>query len=671
MTNESEMPTRRTILRAQLSFLAGSALLLIIVLTLLRLALLLYNRDQLADTTLVQLLEAFGNGLRFDGRLVAYLLLPLVPLLLRSQPPGFRRLQRLWLGIAMTLVLLAGLAEPVFYREFHQRLNGLVFQYIGEDPRTVLSMLWHGFPVARALLLWLVLSGSVAVALGHLSRWAQPAGKPARPPMSLRLAVLLPVLLVTIFAARGTLRHGPPLRWGDAYTTTSTFANQLGLNGTLCLYSAFVNRQAHQDARLWKSSLPPDKRDALVRERLLGRHETLVDSDQAPVRRIDQPLSAGVLPIHNVVVILMESFAGRYIGALGDPHHVTPCFDRLAENGLLFTHFFSNGTHTHQGLFATMASFPNLPGYEYLMQMPEGGHAFSGLTSLLKQRDYNDLYVYNGDFAWDNQAGFFTNQGMSRFIGRDDYRNPVVSDPTWGVSDQDMFDRAAQELASLPQDKPFFALLQTLTNHTPYAMPAKLPVAAVTDCGGANEHLTAMRYADWALGRFFDAIKQMPFYRDTLFVLVGDHAFGNAERLTEMDLNRFHIPLLLIAPGIQERFGHTRDTVGSQVDVVPTILGRLGQPFQHQCWGRDLLDLPDSDPGFAVIKPSGSDQTMALIEGTSIYIRPKNRASQLACFDLQHRTAQQREEDDSPMAQRLQAYVESAVDALKKNRTGF
>lgn len=52
--------------------------------------------------------------------------------------------------------MFLGLMEMDFYREFHQRLNGLVFQYIKEDPKTVLSMLWYGFPVVRYLLAWLV-----------------------------------------------------------------------------------------------------------------------------------------------------------------------------------------------------------------------------------------------------------------------------------------------------------------------------------------------------------------------------------------------------------------------------------------------------------------------------------------------------------------------------------
>jgi phosphoglycerol transferase MdoB-like AlkP superfamily enzyme len=94
-------------------------------------------------------------------------------------------------------------------------------------------------------------------------------------------------------------------------------------------------------------------------------------------------------------------------------------------------------------MFATMACFPNLPAFEYLMRTPEGAHKFSGLPQLLSARGYDNLYVYNGNFQWDNQSGFFSNQGMTRFIGREDFVDPVYMDPTWGVSDQDMFDRAA------------------------------------------------------------------------------------------------------------------------------------------------------------------------------------------------------------------------------------
>ena len=179
------------------------------------------------------------------------------------------------------------------------------------------------------------------------------------------------------------------------------------------------------------------------------------------------------------------------------------------------------------------------------MQEPEGTHKFSGLPLLLQRAGYQDIYVYNGSFSWDNQEGFFRNQGMTRFIGRDDFVDPVFVNPTWGVSDQDMFDRAVTELAAISKDKPFFAMLQTLSNHTPYALPTHLPVEPVTNMGLFDEHLTAMRYADWALGRFFQAIENEPYYKNTVFVLVGDHGFGTNNQVTDIDLLRFRVPLLV------------------------------------------------------------------------------------------------------------------------------
>ncbi|OCX15309.1 LTA synthase family protein [Ectopseudomonas hydrolytica] len=665
-------------LREHLAFLSAAVFSLLLLMTLLRLALLLFNRELIGTTGWGSLAEAFFNGVRFDLRLVVYICAPLV-LALVYRPAMIRRSwQRLWLGVCASLVILLGMIELNFYREFHQRLNTLVFQYLQEDPGTVLSMLWHGFPVLRLLLAWGLLSATFFLALSRIDQATRricTSVRPEQPTIQYlnQGLVLLLCLVLAVLAARGTLRQGPPLRWGDAFTTESVFANHLGLNGTLSLYTAARSRYADDSSKVWKPSMPVEQAIVLTRELLLTDHEQLVDQDTAALRRDFLPPQGTHLPIRNVVVILMESFAGHFVGALGSDAGITPNFDRLAAEGLLFKRFFANGTHTHQGMFASMACFPNLPGFEYLMQTPEGGHQFSGLAQLLSTRGYDDLYVYNGDFAWDNQRGFFSNQGMTRFIGRHDFVDPVVSDPTWGVSDQDMFDRAAEELLKQDPQKPFYALLQTLSNHTPYALPSVLPVEPVKGHGSLDEHLTAMRYADWALGQFFEKAWKAPYFNDTLFVVVGDHGFGAHEQLTEMDLYRFHVPLLLIAPGIQQTFGTSRDTVGSQVDIVPTIMGRLGGVARHQCWGRDLLSLPADDPGFAIIKPSGSDQTVAMLKGERILVKPKDMPARLYRYQLGRQPQVDllpATEPDDGLGEYLPAYLQTATGSLLDNTAG-
>lgn len=655
-----------------LLFTVASALLLLLMYSSLRLALLWHNIELASAVSRSDLLEAFGNGLRFDLRLVVYAMAPLLLALLVPRAMLARRLQVAWLTAFASLTLLLGVVEMVFYREFHQRLNSLVFQYLQEDLVTVASMLWHGFPVGRYLLAWLL----ATLALGMLLHWLEAITRrqPGRPGLAWhwRCAVFFLCLLVAVLAARGTFKQGPPLRWGDAFTTDSMFANHLGLNGVLTLVDAARNSFSSHRDNAWQPTLPEHEAVQMVRDMLLVDQDVLVDADGAAIRR-DSTSPGGVLPVRHVVVILLESFAGRWVGALGSDAGITPNFDRLSREGLLFTRFFSNGTHTHQGMFATMACFPNLPGFEYLMRTPEGSHQFSGLPQQLSARGYDDLYVYNGNFQWDNQSGFFSNQGMRNFIGREDFVDPVFMDPTWGVSDQDMFDRAAVELAGLDPDRPFYALLQTLSNHTPYALPTPLPVAPVTEQGTYNQHLTAMRYADWALGRFFEQARQSAYYKDTLFVVVGDHGFGSSEQLTEIDLFRFNVPLLLIAPGIQEQFGARRDTVGTQTDVVPTIMARLGGTTRQQCWGRDLLSLPADDPGSGVIKPSGSDQTVAILSGHKILVQPRDLPARLYRYqlgaspgvELLHGDPQQ------PLLQRrLEAFLQVATRSLLHNTAG-
>jgi phosphoglycerol transferase MdoB-like AlkP superfamily enzyme len=670
-------------LQGHLTFTLLSGAALLTLYTLLRLALLYYNRELIGSTPAATFIEAFYNGLRFDVRLVIYALAPLLLALLSVRAMAARALLRGWLTAFASFTLLLGITELDFYREFHQRLNGLVFQYFEEDLATVGSMLWNGFPVGRYLLAWAAVTWLLARLFKGLDRLSRPAiaapqdETQPQPPYTAptwywRGSLFLLCTLLAVVAARGHLRQGPPLRWGDAYTTDSMFANQLGLNGSLTLLSAAEASLSSQRSNTWQSTMPDEQALQIVRQLLLTPHDQLVDADSAAIRRNFTPPAERSLPIRNVVVILMESFAGRFVGALGGTGDITPHFDALAKEGLLFDRFFSNGTHTHQGMFATMACFPNLPGFEYLMRTPEGAHKFSGLPQLLSARGYDNLYVYNGNFQWDNQSGFFSNQGMTNFIGREDFLDPVYMDPTWGVSDQDMFDRAASELDKLPADKPFYALVQTLSNHTPYALPKELPVKPVTDRGTASEHLTAMRYSDWALGEFFAKARKSAYYKHTLFVVVGDHGFGSDQQLTEMDLFRFNVPLLLIAPGIQEKFGSRNHHVGTQVDVVPTIMGRLGGTVRHQCWGRDLLNLPEGDLGIGVIKPSGGDQTVALVTPERILIEPKGFEPRLYSYQLGADPKAERIPIDlaPELKAKLEAFLQIATRSLLDNTAG-
>ena len=130
--NQQRAPNRllKPTVKSHLAYTLLCALVMMVMFSLLRLALLVYNREMILDTPASTFLEAFANGLRLDIRLVMYLLIPLLLALFSVRAMAARGFFRLWLTVASSIASFLGLMEMDFYREFHQRLNGLVFQYV-------------------------------------------------------------------------------------------------------------------------------------------------------------------------------------------------------------------------------------------------------------------------------------------------------------------------------------------------------------------------------------------------------------------------------------------------------------------------------------------------------------------------------------------------------------
>mgnify|MGYP006099710375 CR=1 FL=1 len=645
-----------------IAVLVGLLLCYVIMFGLFRATLALQHADLLTEANIAGISQSFYTGLRFDLRVACIALLPATLLPLFSGAL-YRCFCKYWFTVLFSVCVLLSILELEFYREFQQRLNILVVQYLKEDPATVLSMIWHGFPVVRYLCLWLALAAGGYVVISYLlTRTKHQLAT------MMAIPLVLIFLLTTVFLGRGTTRSGPPLRWGDAYQSDVMFLNHLALNGSFTLAQALLNQRDPGQRALWSTSMPQADASSRTQELIFSREDNPSANPTSLLLRSD-PSSAPTDKPLNVVVILMESFSGQFVGALGNKAAITPAFDNLAEQGVLFTRGFSSGTHTHQGTFATLSCFPNLPGHEYLMQQPEGMNDFSGISAVLP--DYESIFIYNGDFSWDNQQGFFTNQGVDRFIGRGDYIDPVFEDDVWGVSDEDMFNRAVIELDLLGNNKgPFLAFLQTLSNHMPYKLPAHEKFSPVTDQGSLSERLTAMKYSDWALGEFFRQIQDKPWYDKTIFVVLGDHGFGTNTQLTEVNLLRFHVPILFIAPGLTS---DSRATIASQVDVIPTILGLMNSTSPHQCWGRNLLGLDPDDQGFAMIKPSGNEPTTAFLKGNNIVTFNHEIGARLYNFALRPAPSAILQPNDllkSELLLDLQAYVQSGLLALSNNTSG-
>jgi phosphoglycerol transferase MdoB-like AlkP superfamily enzyme len=661
-------------------FVAGIYVLLLGIFTALRLLLLVRNANFSHQVDTGVLLQSFLVGLRFDLAVSSYLMIPLF-LQLVLLPWRFRFALLGGFALLAGGLIFLGVAEAEFYGEFESRFNSLVFEYVGH-PKIVAGMIWDGYPVVRYGLIWLVLALLFLAGLCWLYRRCLADVQVTATIRGSMLRVMggTVTLALMIFASRGGVGH-EPLRWGDAFFSESTFANHLALNGLFTLSRSGWDKIYSKQA-FWTESMTSEAALETSWNMLALDSDIPLGDSEYPLLRSESSISS-LLPRRqlpaappNVVVILMESFSARFVGALGAATALTPEFDRLAERGILFERAFSNGTHTHQGVYATLTSFPNLPGYEYLMKMMEANQEFSSLPTLLHRHGYQSLFLYNGLFSWDNKEGFFRQHGMDRFIGSNDYVNPTFVDPVWGVSDYDVFTRANQEFKEMAVKGPFFSSILTLSNHAPFNLPEPLPFERIQTGDAYDGRYNGMRYADWALGEFFRMAQQEDYFKNTLFVITGDHGFGSPPMITPMMLSRFHVPLLFYAPGLRGEHAERRKTVASQVDIGPSVLGLLGMNDPHQGWGRNLFSPSLKDDGFAVIKPSGGEEQVALIEGDRLLLVAPKEKPQLYRYCLEFPPASSddlaREEKElvQQMENRLLAYVETGILALRTRHLG-
>jgi len=176
--------------------------------------------------------------------------------------------------------------------------------------------------------------------------------------------------------------------------------------------------------------------------------------------------------------------------------------------------------------------------------------------------------------------------------------------------------------------RPFHYFVMTTSNHRPFTYPEgriDLPSKISGRSGG-------VKYTDFAIGEFLRAAESKPWFRNTLFVIVGDHCASSAGK-TELPVQNYHIPLLIYAPGGQVQPG-TVTTLTSQIDYAPTLLGLLGWTYPSRFYGHDVLNPRDRQPGVALL---GNYQKLAQFRDNRLHVlKPIRHAATLAYDPTNH-----------------------------------
>jgi len=166
-----------------------------------------------------------------------------------------------------------------------------------------------------------------------------------------------------------------------------------------------------------------------------------------------------------------------------------------------------------------------------------------------------------------------------------DYTEKEQKTGKWGVRDDITF----QTLYQLWNEGkgPQLIGYSTLSSHEPWDVPVRQ---------FDDQILNSFWYLDQCIGNFIERLKQSPKWKETLVVLLPDHAIDYQE-YTETHPQRNRIPLIWVGGALRQP--QTVEVICNQTDMAATLLGQLGLPHDDFTFSRDVLSATYRRP-FAV-----------------------------------------------------------------------
>lgn len=630
--------------------IASFLLVILTFLSLSRLFLIGWQFDRVADTGGIGFILL--QGIRFDLSLLAMLLVvpfALLPIL-SIHSIGLRI--ALWIIKPYLLLLTAvlvfmELATPNFILQFDFRPNILFLEYL-KYPKEIVTMLLKAYP------LQLLFSSSVTVlALAGMNRLLKQTTKDMKPSIIWSAPVLsFIVFILCVIAGRSTLDHRPINPSIVAFSNDS-LVNSLSLSSSYSVAYALYEKTRYEngDEYPYGNMLQTTMLDEIYQG--MGMIKDRFTNSEIPTLHLQKSKHInGLNKSKNLVIILEESLGANYVGKLGG-YNITPNLDALSQQGIWFNQLYATGTRSVRGIEAVITGFLPTPARS-IVKLGGSQHDFFTIAQLLLKQKYSTSFIYGGEAHFDNMKRFFSQNGFDYIIDEKNYENPEFYG-SWGVSDQDLFNKAHNTFNQHHKEgQSFFSLVFTSSNHSPFDFPneqielVEQPKATVKN---------AIKYADFALGEYIKKAKRSGYWKDTVFLIIADHSdrvFGN----DLVPIKQFHIPGLILGDDIKPQ---EVDRIVSQIDMLPTLLSLIGVTAEHPAIGIDLTrpDLPDI-PGRAIMQYGGNQ---AYLEKEKVVILQKDLKPQE--FDYINEKLIPSSSTDLKFQQRSAAHAQWAMWAYK------
>lgn len=528
---------------------------------------ILFNLHEAGQLPLGEVLAAYYHGFMLDVSMTGYIMA--VPAFLwliahfSNNKAAVNRGLKIYQVIMLSIVILISTADAELYRFWGQKLN----MYASSFARFPKQMMASS---AGSSLVKIV----IAIGLQYFIAWFvyRKWIKGLDEVQELkRKPVLLPVFVVIAGLIFLGIRGG----WGKAainqsaaYYSPQLFLNHAAVNASWNLLAGMVetNDATNKNPYVFTGNA---EAHALV--------DSLYDASCSSFPQLIRDQQA------NVLLIILEGWGADVIEPLGGETGITPQFNALAQQGLLFTNAYASGNRTDKGIAAVISAQPSLAKSSIINKIEK----FSNLPSLCRSftaKGYHSEFIYGGESIFANMKGFWLNAGYQRIVDLNDFPlKERVAD--WGVHDDALFAKVLEELNGMPQ--PFFASTLTLSSHEPF----RVPVTAIAGDDDAQRYRNAAHFSDACLGAFLQKAAAQPWYANTLVVIVADHGHQWPKDRKSYDPQRFHIPLLFTGGALRPEWrGRTISKTGSQMDIAATVLQQFGMDSKAFNWSKNLAD---------------------------------------------------------------------------------
>jgi len=537
-----------------------------------RLSLFIIYWDRIENSQTNYLLS-FAYGLKMDTIMASMLLV--IPLLLLSFSPKkwdiqIDKILRIYFLIVFVLIIYIENATIPFFAEYDVRPNYKFVEYL-EYPEEVFNMILADYQIELyialgiififSIILWFKTKNSFSHLL-ELNLWK-------------RVIIFFPIAILLFIGIRSSFGHRPA-NISDALFSSSRIVNEVTKNSFHSIVYAIYANQRYETKGVKKlyGDMPIDEALKRVADRL-GIIENDLKSKISPFsRRVESNFQSR--DKKNIVIFLQESLGYQFVS-----EELTPNLLKLKKDGLWFEELYSNGTRSVRGIAGITAGTLAVAG-KGVVKRNKSQNDFFTFAELLKPYGYYSLFLYGGEARFDNMKSWFIGNGFDEVIEQKDYLNPEFV-ATWGVSDEDLVNKANKRFEELHRrGQPFSALMFSSSNHSPFEYPS----GRIEPIDNKIYSLkNAIKYADYAIGKFFEDAKKLNYYNNTIFVVVADHnirVYG--DDIVPVDM--FHIPALIIGETVTPQI-YSKQT--SQPDVLATVLDYIGKDFKYPILGNSIF----------------------------------------------------------------------------------